>query len=128
MIVVALMAVLLMFAIPSYQDGIRKTHETGAMQAIHTLNTDQVQYFSQNGRFARSLTEFGPRTISGELAAGERGGYRFRMEETREGYAIHAEPVKFGTTGSRTFFSDETMIIRQNKSAAPATADSEEAK
>jgi hypothetical protein len=98
------------------------------MQTIRALNTAQVQYFSQNGRFAASLREFGPKLVAGELAAGVKSGYRFRVEDSKEGYAIHAEPLKFGTTGSRTFYSDETMIIRQNVVAVPANAESEEAK
>jgi hypothetical protein len=34
--------------------------------------------------------------------------------------------VSFGSSGSRTFFSDQSMVIRQNFGAEPATANSKE--
>jgi hypothetical protein len=35
-------------------------HETAALKALQTLNTAQVQYNLQFGRYARSLSELGP--------------------------------------------------------------------
>jgi len=51
--------------------------ETASLKNLQTLNTAQVQYQSQFGRFAQSLTELGPsaaKLISTDLAAGERHG------------------------------------------------------
>ena len=48
--------------------------------------------------------------------------------ENPTGYAIHAEPLKVGVNGNRTFFSDETMLIRENVGPEPASATSPEAK
>ena len=50
------------------------------------------------------------------------------MQVTPTGYTINANPTAFGNTGSRTFFSDQTLTIRQNFSAEPATAASPEIK
>jgi type IV pilus assembly protein PilA len=129
LIAVSIIVLIVTVAIPYYKDAMSQTQEMAAMQAIRTLQAAQVQYFAQNGRHAVSLQELGAaHSIAGDLAKGQKGGYRFRLDESKEGYAIHAEPVKFGVNGRRTFYADETMIIRENHGAEPATAESEEAK
>jgi Tfp pilus assembly protein PilE len=121
------MVLIMMAAIPFYKEAVMHAQETAAMQAIRTIHTGEVQYFAQNNRYAASLQVLG-KWIPGDLAAGEKGGYKFRAEESPTGYAIHAEPLKFNVNGSRTFFSDETMIVRQHLGPEPATAESPEAK
>jgi hypothetical protein len=37
-------------------------------------------------------------------------------------------PVAFGVSGSRTFYSDQSMVVRQNFGQEPATANSPEMK
>ncbi len=103
--------------------------ETAALKAIQTLSTAQVQYNSQFGRYARSLNELGPsgsNLIAADLASGEKQGYRFKLTVTPEGYSIQAVPVVFGQTGSRTFYTDQTLIVRENFDPKPATRDSHE--
>ena len=39
---------------------------------------------------------------------------------------INAIPVAYGISGSRTFFSDQTMVIRENYGPEPATVNSKE--
>ena len=64
--------------------------------------------------------------IPPDLAGGEKQGYKFTMTATLEGHSIQAVPVVFGSTGSRSFYSDQSLLIRQNHSPEPATAYSEE--
>jgi len=115
----------------------RYAPETAALKAIQTLNTAQVQYKSQFGRFATSLTELGPPTsgtanasaadlISSDLASGEKQGYHFTLTGTPGEYSISAMPKVFGSPGSRTFYSDQTLVIRENYGPVPATANSRE--
>jgi hypothetical protein len=37
-----------------------------------------------------------------------------------------AVPIAFGVSGNRTFFSDQSMVIRENDGPEAATADSRE--
>jgi type IV pilus assembly protein PilA len=120
--------VIMIAAIPFYNEAVMHAHEVAAMQAIRTIHTGQVQFFAQNNRFAASMRELGGKNIPGDLGSGVKGGYKFQVSETPTGYAVHADPVKFNVNGSRTFYSDETMIVRQHAGAEPATAESEEAK
>jgi hypothetical protein len=107
----------------------RYAQETAALKALQSLNTAQVQYNSQFGRYARSLSELGPSAsnlISADLACGEKQGYKFTLLETPQGYSIQVVPVAFGATGSRTFYADQSLILRENYGLRPATASSEE--
>ena len=114
-------------------------NETAAIYAIRTLHSTQVQYFSQFGRYAVSLKELGPPAggapgpeaaglIDGELASGTKDGYRFALVGHAAGYVIHADPQEYGKTGSQTFYSDQTMVLRRNHGPEPATINSPELK
>ena len=112
-------------------------HEAAAIKTIQTIQTMQVEYSSRYGRFASSLTELGPPAsglanassadlIDSALADGEKSGYKFTITGNQSGYAIFAVPVAYGNTGNRTFYSDQTMAIRENDGPEPATARSKE--
>ena len=66
--------------------------------------------------------------VPGDLALGDKTGYIFTVTGTKEGYAVTAVPKVFNSTGRRTFFSDQTLVIRENWGAEPATAQSKEIK
>jgi len=137
LIVIAIILIIVTVALPKLNKARMYAQETAALKAIQTLNTAQVQYNSQFGRFAQSLTELGPpasgtdnasaaNLITADLAAGEKQGYRFTLAGTPAGYAITAVPVSFGSTGSRTFYSDQTLTVHENYGQEPATANSPE--
>jgi type IV pilus assembly protein PilA len=137
LIVIAIILIIVTVALPKLNKARMYAQETAALKAIQTLNTAQVQYNSQFGRFAQSLTELGPpasgtdnasaaNLITADLAAGEKQGYRFTLAGTPTGYAITAVPVSFGSTGSRTFYSDQTLTVHENYGQEPATVNSPE--
>ena len=137
LIVIAIILIIVTVALPKLNNARRYAQETAALKAIQTINTVQVQYNSTYGRFATSLAELGPPTsgtanasaadlISADLASGEKQGYKFTLAGTPTGYTISAVPTAFGSTGSRTFFSDQTLVIRENYGQEPATANSRE--
>jgi hypothetical protein len=105
----------------------RYAHETATLKALQSLNTAQVQYNPQFGRFARALSELGPSAsnlISADLAGGEKQGYEFTLTGTPQGYSILAVPTVFGATGSRTFYTDQSLLLRENYGPEPATSNS----
>jgi type IV pilus assembly protein PilA len=139
LIVIAIILIIVTVALPKLNNATRYAHETAAIKAIQTIHTMQVQYNSQYGRYAASLTEMGPPAtgnataasadlIDSGLAGGEKSGYKFTMTGNQAGYVISAVPVAYGNTGSRTFFSDQSMVIRENDGPEPATASSKELK
>ena len=113
------------------------SQQTGAIAAIRTLHTAQVEFYSRYGRYAASLTELGPPPsgaaspsaadlISNDLAVGEKSGYKLALTATPDGYAINADPVAFNSRAGRTFYSDQTLVIRENLGWEPATSNSQE--
>jgi type IV pilus assembly protein PilA len=137
LIVIAIILIIVTVALPKLNKARMYAQETAALKAMQTLNTAQVQYNSTFGRFATSLAELGPPAsgtanasaadlISSDLASGEKQGYRFTMQGTPGGYAITGVPVVFGSTGSRTFFTDQSLVLRENFGQEPATANSPE--
>jgi type IV pilus assembly protein PilA len=137
LIVIAIILIIVTVALPKLNKARMYAQETAALKAIQTLNTCQVQYNSTFGRFAASLTELGPPTsgtansaaadlISGDMATGEKQGYRFTLTGTPLGYTITAVPIAFGSTGSRTFYSDQSLVVRENYGQEPATVNSRE--
>ena len=139
LIVIAIILIIVTVALPKLNNATRYAHETAAIKAIQTIHTMQVQYNSQYGHYAASLTELGPPAsgaatassadlIDSGLAAGEKSGYKFTMTGNQGGYQISATPVAYGNTGSRTFYSDQSMAIRENDGPEPATASSKEMK
>jgi type IV pilus assembly protein PilA len=139
LIVVAIVLILLAVGLPNMGKTRMHAQEMNAIRQVNTIHTAQTQYFSQFGKFAENLAQLGPPKdgtagpaaadlISGDLAEGEKTGYKFIVNGTKEGYSVNANPSTFNTTGRRTFYSDQTLIIRQNWSAEPANEKSPEIK
>jgi type IV pilus assembly protein PilA len=137
LIVIAIILIIVTVALPKLNNATRYAHETAAIKAIQTIHTVQVQYNSQYGQYATSLAQLGPPAtgaasaaasdlIDSGLAAGEKSGYKFTMTGTPGGYVINATPVTYGSSGSRTFYSDQSMVIRENDGPEPATVSSKE--
>ena len=139
LIVIAIILVIVTIAVPQYNKQMMSAHETAAQQTIRTIHAVELQYYSQFGRYAVSLAELGPPAsgaaspaaadlISKDLAEGKKSGYIFTLAGTPTGYSISAVPETFNSSGRRTFYSDQTMISRQNWSQEPANVNSPEVK
>lgn len=137
LIVVAIILIIITMAVPAYNKAQRFARETAAIGAVRTLHQMQVQYQSQYGRYATSLAELGPPAsgadspsaaglIGNDLSNGEKGGYKFTMSGNVGGYSINATPIVYGSSGNRSFFSDQSMVIRENYGPEPATLSSKE--
>jgi len=137
LIVIAIILIIATIALPKLNRARMYATETAAIRTIQTIHTAQTQYFSQFGKFAASMAELGPPAsgqataaaadlISGDLASGEKGGYKYVLATHPSGYTVNATPTAFGATGTRTFFSDQTLVIRENYGQEPATEKSKE--
>ncbi len=133
LIVIAIILIILAVALPKLQNARRYAQEMAALKAISTIHTAETQYYSQYGQYATTLVQLGPPAsgaagpagadlVDRDLAGGEKGGYKFVLTQTATGYAVNVNPVQFGTSGSRTFFSDQSMSIHQHTGQEPATA------
>lgn len=139
LIVIAIILIILTIAVPRLSVAQMNAREMAVVREIQTVNTAQAQYMSQFGKFAASMAELGPPAsggpgpaaadlIPGSLSSGEKDGYSFILAATPSGYSLTVNPKVYNTTGRRTFYSDQNMIIHQNWSAEPANASSPELK
>jgi type IV pilus assembly protein PilA len=139
LIVIAIILIILSIALPQMSKSRMHAQEMAAIAEIGTIQKAQVQYYSQFGEYATALTQLGPPASSGaaegpqaaglipaSLANGSGSGFTFTLTATPTGYALTAVPKAFGSTGRRTFYSDQTGIIRENWGQDPATQQSAE--
>ena len=137
LICIAIILVLITIAVPPYTKAQMLARELAAAKALQTLQTDEVLYQSSYGHFAQSLRELGPPDtgqssaasaglISAALASGTLGGYHFTLSGTADTYAVEASPVTYGSSGLKSFYIDQTGILRVTERQEPATATSAE--
>jgi type IV pilus assembly protein PilA len=139
LIVIAIILIIAAIAVPKMNNQMQAAHEMAAIRQITTIHQAETQYYSQFGRYATSLAELGPPAsgaatpaaadlIPKVLADGKNSGYLFTVTASPTGYSVTAVPEAFGNSGRRTFFSDQTLVVRNNWSQEPATVTSPEIK
>ena len=137
LIVIAIILIIVAAALPRLTRARMFAEETAAIRAVSVIHTAQTQYYSQFGRYATTLSELGTPAsgaagpagadlLDRELGEGRKGGYLFTVQGNPQGYVVAGTPKQFGTNGSRTFYSDQTQIIRNRFSNEPATAQDSE--
>jgi len=140
LIVIAIILIIAAIAMPKLTSARMFAYEMAAIRTLVTINTAQTQYFSTYGRYAVTLAELGSPAggaattaatadlISGDLALGLKSGYRFTMVGSPQGYATNADPQVFNTTGKRSFYCDQSTVIREHIGNEPATVNDPEIK
>jgi prepilin-type N-terminal cleavage/methylation domain-containing protein len=134
LIVVAIILIIAAIAIPNLLKSKMAANESSAVGSIRTINTGLVTYAAgcPDIGFAASLVEMntgalcksGLGIIDAVLAAGNKSGYAFAyvpaapINNVVYTYTVNADPNTRGTTGQRSFFSDQTGVIRFNQLAA----------
>lgn len=120
--VVILIPILLIasVAIPNLLAARRAANEGATINALRQIHAAEATYQSTTGRgaFGNMSDLQSQNLISSEFATGTRWGYRFKIEPVRDngygapGFAAVAVPSEYGRTGRRSFFVDETGVIR----------------
>jgi type IV pilus assembly protein PilA len=139
LIVIAIILIILSIALPQMSKARMHAQEMAAVEEVQTINKMEIQYYSQFGQYATALNQLGPPVGAGtaegpqaaglipaSLAGGTVGGYIFALAQTPAGYAVTAIPKSFGSTGRRTFYSDQNQTIHENWGQEPATVNNPE--
>jgi type II secretory pathway pseudopilin PulG len=116
-------------AIPNLLRARMAANEASAVASIRTINAAEISYQSEypivgftcrlaslDGRGGVRSVE-GAQLIDDRLASGQKTGYRFALEncvntETEHKYQVVAYPVARNQSGTRTFCSDESAMIK----------------
>jgi prepilin-type N-terminal cleavage/methylation domain-containing protein len=120
MIVVAIIAIIAAIAIPSLLNARKAGNEASAISSLRTLTTVNEQYRT---RFRDPAAGIGYTDslanllaagyIDDVLGTGAKSGYTFTYVLTNENeWNCTASPQALATTGDRSFFVDQTGVIR----------------
>lgn len=143
LIVVAIILIIAAIAIPSLIQSKMSANEASAVQTVRDINTAESVYSIQYGAgFSQNLAALGgtsgtPSSSNALLIpdpvaqTGTKSGFLFLYVVTGNNgpggtpsnYTVNANPVAPGSTGRRWFFTDETMVIRQNPTSAATVND-----
>jgi len=143
MIVIAIIAIIAAIAIPSLMRAHITANEGATISAMRTLSSAQISFqagcyqdangdgVGDYGTLAQLEDPDGaggvPGYIDETLASGSKQGYNFTMNPVAGGggmpptYTCNADPQS-PQTGRRTFFMDESGVIRFESTGVAATA------
>ena len=140
LIVVTIILIISAIAIPKLTRSKMSANETAAVGALKALTESAVMYSNSYGGFPHAISNLGPSSgspvsssaaadlIDSTLAAGVKSGYKFTFTVVAAdpagnvvSYSITAVPVTPGSTGQKSFYTDQTGTIRVSNSG---TADS----
>lgn len=121
LVVIAVSMTFLAVAAVGYREVQLRARETAAIQHVLTLQKAQTQYYAVYRRYAPQIADLGTEGLIPEhLATGSLGGYIFELDGQEVAFRVNARPNPFETAGKRSFFTDETLVIRQTKDNRPA--------
>lgn len=144
LIVVAIILIIAAIAIPNLLKARMAANESAAVSSIHAINTAEIAYASMFPAigFSAALTDLGqggggscPGTaaascfIDDALASGTKSGYSFTYIQDGSstpslGYQIKADPVTRSVSGQRSFYSDQSNVIRYSQTATATSTSS----
>jgi prepilin-type N-terminal cleavage/methylation domain-containing protein len=133
LIVVAIILIIAAIAIPNLLRSRMAANEASAVGSLRTINTSNVTYASTyNTGFADSLAKLGGTAtpcvasassaclVDNVLSNGAKSGYGFQysaaspVNSVINAYTIIATPSASGSSGTSTFFTDESGVIRKD--------------
>ncbi len=139
LIVVTIILIISAIAIPNLVRNKIQANETAAVGAMRALTESALLYSNSYGGFPHALSDLGPASggtvassaaadlIDSVLASGIKSGYKFMYVAgpsdpggNVQSYTITATPVTPGSSGQRSFFTDQSGTIRNT---ASGTAD-----
>ena len=141
LIVVAIILIIAAIAIPNLLRSKMAANEASAVASLRTYNTSIVAYeTTYNTAPTTNLSELGPSTTPSStaadlvdnllgIAAPIKSGYAFTYTAGAAAsngsvstYSIISNPSTQNVTGQRTFFTDQSGVIRQRTDGTTASA------
>ncbi len=128
LIVVAIIGIIAAIAVPNLLQSKAAANEASSISSVRNLVSSQITYSATTGAgtYAADLGVLSTaKLIDSVLGSGTKDGYTFSAS-TGTGnstFSLTARPVTYGSTGTRSFFADESGVIRYTDEDRPATAD-----
>jgi type IV pilus assembly protein PilA len=133
LIVVAIILIIAAIAIPNLLRSKIAANQASAVASLRTLNTSAVLYDTNYQQYPSKLSDMATGSsvtstsadlIDAVLATGTKSGYTFSWTGggTSGTYTIKANPVST-STGTIHYFTDQSLVIRSNATAAATVND-----
>jgi type IV pilus assembly protein PilA len=151
LIVATIILIIAAIAIPNLLRSKMAANESSAVATLRVLNSAEVTYnMTYNSGYSGGLNVLGPpatagaqpdvlhadlvdSTLAGKEVLGSdtgftKSGYAFTYNATGtfpsvSYYCFQADPLARGSSGQRSFFTDEPLVIRSNATSAAAKTD-----
>ena len=152
LIVVAIILIIAAIAIPSLQRAKMSANEASAVSSLRTIFTSEAAYYAQGWSnpgalgYSGKLQDLGstggcnPPSLASSCqmdnllanavdAAHAKSGYVFTYTAINNGelnidFHVNADPVQRSVTGNRSFFTDQTGVVRSNPAQVAGSSDS----
>ena len=144
LIVVAIILIIAAIAIPNLLRTRIAANHASAVGSLKAISSGELIYAATyNAGYSSTLVALGPPpgggnpTISASgvidsvLASGTKSGYTFTYSPGSadaggriNNYDLTANPITIGTTGQNFYYTDQSVVIRQNTSATASSSDS----
>jgi type IV pilus assembly protein PilA len=140
LIVVAIILIIAAIAIPNLIRSKMAANEASAVASLRTINTGEVTYNNTYPNTFATLAQLGPGgatcttpssttaclidnlLASASVSTAPKSGYYFTIAVTNPtGYTSLASPSGAGTTGTRTFCSDQNLVLFYNPTGGGCT-------
>ena len=113
------MGIIAAIAIPNLLASRRAANEGSAMHSLRMIASAEITYQSTrgDGKYGTLSQLAAEGLIDSKLAKGTKNGYNFTVELTTDemdapGFSVVGVPITYRSTGTRSFYIDETGIIR----------------
>lgn len=123
----AFLGLIAAIAVPNMFAARRAANEASAIVSVRAIASSESIYRETYNKYG-SLEELaGMGLIDAQLATGTKNGYTFTVnltaaETTGEGFEVISVPVSYHRTGNRSFYVDDSYIIRgADKSGRPSS-------
>ncbi len=127
LIVVAIIGIIAAIAIPNLLASRRAANESAAIGSMRTIGTAENTYLSTlgNNTTYASLAELDTADLIDSVlgSGGPKSGYNYLTVAAAGTFTSNADPVTRGSTGTRSFFADESGVIRFNAAAVAVVGD-----
>ena len=127
LIVVAVIGIISAIAVPNLLQSKMSGNEASAISTVRNLVSAELSYSVSTGAgsYGDMTALTNNQLVDSMVGSGTKDGYTFTVFPGSGTFAVNARPVTYQNTGVRSFYSDESGVIRFTTANSRATSASE---
>ena len=124
LLVITVITIIAVISIPSFLAAKKASNESAAISAMRALSSAQSQYRTRYGYYASIADLTATGTIDTSFSDGARNGFSFTViSSSQDAWSVQASPLELNVTGDRSFFVDESGVLRFAPGMSATSAD-----